>query len=136
VPRVFEHLRKALAELFPDTADVPVTHTWGGPIGVPRDWCASVTWDGHVGTAGGYVGDGLSTTNLAGRTLADLVRGESTELTGLPWVNHRSPDWEPEPLRFLGANGGLLATDLADREERLTGRSSLAARVRTRLTGH
>lgn len=135
VPRVFAHLRKALVDLFPAVADAPITHTWGGPLGVPRDWCASVTWDGHVGTAGGYVGDGLSTTNLAGRTLADLVRGVSTPLTALPWVNHRSPDWEPEPLRFLGANAGLLATDLADREEALTGRPSLAARLLAPLTG-
>ncbi|SBN61722.1 Glycine/D-amino acid oxidase (deaminating) [Curtobacterium sp. 9128] len=136
VPRVFRHLRTTLAELFPDVGDVGVTHTWGGPIGVPRDWCASVTWDGSVGSAGGYVGDGLSTTNLAGRTLADLVRGVSSSLTGLPWVGHHSPDWEPEPLRFLGANAGLVATDIADREERLTGRPSMAARVREKVTGH
>lgn len=135
VPRVFAHLRNALVDLFPAVADAPITHTWGGPLGVPRDWCASVTWDGHVGTAGGYVGDGLSTTNLAGRTLADLVRGVASPLTALPWVNHRSPDWEPEPLRFLGANAGLVATDLADREEALTGRPSLAARLLAPLTG-
>ncbi|WP_144711760.1 FAD-binding oxidoreductase [Curtobacterium pusillum] len=135
VPRVFAHLRAALVDLFPAVADAPITHTWGGPLGVPRDWCASVTWDGHVGTAGGYVGDGLSTTNLAGRTLADLVRGVSSPLTALPWVNHRSPDWEPEPLRFLGANAGLVATDLADREEALTGRPSLAAKLTAPLTG-
>ncbi|WJY01021.1 FAD-dependent oxidoreductase [Curtobacterium sp. 458] len=135
VPRVFEHLRRALVDLFPAVADAPVTHSWGGPLGVPRDWYASVTWDGHVGTAGGYVGDGLSTTNLAGRTLADLVRGVASPLTALPWVNHRSPDWEPEPLRFLGANAGLVATDLADREEALTGRPSLAARLMAPLTG-
>jgi glycine/D-amino acid oxidase-like deaminating enzyme len=122
-------------KLFPAVRDAPVTHTWGGPLGVPRDWCASVTWDGHVGTAGGYVGDGLSTTNLAGRTLADLVRGVDSSLTALPWVNHHSPDWEPEPLRFLGANAGLVATDLADREEALTGRPSLAARLMAPLTG-
>ncbi|MBE7163286.1 MAG: hypothetical protein INR72_18765 [Williamsia herbipolensis] len=135
VPRVFRHLRRTLGEMFPAIGDVPVTHTWGGPLGVPRDWCASVTWDGRVGAAGGYVGDGLSTTNLAGRTLADLVRGERTALTELPWVGHRSPDWEPEPLRFAGANAGLVATDLADREERLTGRPSLAAKLMAPLTG-
>ncbi|WIB60282.1 FAD-dependent oxidoreductase [Curtobacterium sp. MCLR17_007] len=135
VPRVFSHLRSALVDLFPAVADAPVTHTWGGPLGVPRDWCASVTWDGAVGTAGGYVGDGLSTTNLAGRTLADLVRGVRSDLTALPWVGHHSPDWEREPLRFLGANAGLVATDLADREEALTGRASIAARLMAPLTG-
>jgi glycine/D-amino acid oxidase-like deaminating enzyme len=135
VPRVFARLKTTLGELFPAAASARITHTWGGPLGVPRDWCASVTWDGTVGTAGGYVGDGLSTTNLAGRTLADLVRGVASPLTALPWVNHRSPDWEPEPLRFLGANAGLLATGLADREERLTGRASITARVMAPLTG-
>ena len=59
--------------------------------------------------AGAYVGDGVSTTNLAGRTLRDLILGQESELTGLPWVNHRSKLWEPEPLRWLGVNAALKA---------------------------
>jgi hypothetical protein len=86
--------------------------------------------------AGGYVGDGLSTTNLAGRTLADLITGTDTELVRLPWVNHSSPSWEPEPLRFLGANAGLLAMTVADAEERITKRPSLAAKLMGPLVGH
>ena len=137
-PRVFEHLRRALVELFPAARDARVTHAWGGPLGVPRDWHASVTYDRRtrVGRAGGYVGDGLSTTNLAGRTLADLVVGEDTALTRLPWVGHHSPAWEPEPLRFLGANAGLLAMTAADAEERVTRRPSLVARLMGPLVGH
>ena len=53
-----------------------------------------------LGWAGGYVGDGVSTTNLAGRTLRDLILGRHSELTGLAWVGHRSRRWEPEPLRY------------------------------------
>jgi glycine/D-amino acid oxidase-like deaminating enzyme len=138
VPGVFRHLRRALGELFPMIGDAAVTHSWGGPLGVPRDWHASVTFDraSGVATAGGYVGDGLSTTNLAGRTLADLIAGSDTELASLPWVNHRSPDWEPEPLRFVGSNAGLLAMTAADLEERVTGRASLAARLMAPLVGH
>lgn len=137
VPRVFEHLRRALTELFPQVRDAAITHRWGGPLGVPRDWHASVNYDVNTrfGTAGGYVGDGLSTTNLAGRTLADLLTGAESELTNLPWANHRNPDWEPEPLRFLGANGGLLAMTAADVEERVTGRPSLIAAAMSGLTG-
>ncbi len=136
--RVFSHLRAALVDLFPATADAAITHRWGGPLGVPRDWHASVVFDEdtRIGHAGGYVGDGLSTTNLAGRTLADLVTGTRSKLTGLPWVGHRSPRWEPEPLRFLGSNAGLLSMDLADREETVTGRRSLIARAMGPLTGH
>ena len=138
VERVFSHLQRTVHELFPQLPELGITSTWGGPLGVPRDWHASVSYDPAtgLGAAGGYVGDGLSTTNLAGRTLADLITGADTELTRLPWVNHRSPDWEPEPLRFLGANAGLVAMTAADAEERLTGRPSLIARAMAPLVGH
>jgi glycine/D-amino acid oxidase-like deaminating enzyme len=104
-PTVFRALRRVLGEMFPVLGDAEVTHTWGGPIGVPRDWCASVGLDRGTGLgwAGGYVGDGVATTNLAGRTLADLIAGRDTSLVSLPWVNHRSRRWEVEPLRWLGA---------------------------------
>ena len=135
---VFAHLKAALTGLFPQSADARITHRWGGPLGVPRDWHASVTFDTNtrIGTAGGYVGDGLSTTNIAGRTLADLVLDRDTDLTRLPWVGHRSPDWEVEPLRFVGANLGLAAMEAADLEERMTSRASVAAKLMGPLTGH
>jgi glycine/D-amino acid oxidase-like deaminating enzyme len=138
VGRVREHLRRSLVDLFPDVGNARVTHHWGGPLGVPRDWHASVGFDAATGEAwaGGYVGDGLSTTNLAGRTLADLITGRRSELTSLAWVDHRSPKWEPEPWRFVGANAGLFGMQLADSEERLTGAPSLAARLMAPLTGH
>jgi hypothetical protein len=87
-------------------------------------------------SAGGYVGDGVSTTNLAGRTLADLITGRETDLTRLCWVGHRSPAWEPEPLRWLGVNAGLVAMQHADRAEARTGRQSRLAGLVDRLTGH
>lgn len=139
VEEVFLHLTRTLREMFPHIADqLVVTHRWGGPLGVPRDWHAHVAYDAAtgIGSAGGYVGDGLSTTNLAGRTLADLITGESTALTALPWVGHRSPDWEPEPLRFIGANAGLLGMTAADIEEGVTGRPSIIAKLLAPLTGH
>jgi len=136
--RVFEHLRKTLVDFFPQAADAAVTHAWGGPLGVPRDWHAGVSFDRESGIAhaGGYVGDGLSTTSIAGRTLADLITGTESELTTLPWVGHRSPNWEPEPLRFIGANLGLVAMTIADAEENVTGRPSIAAKLMAPLTGH
>jgi glycine/D-amino acid oxidase-like deaminating enzyme len=134
-PRVFAALHATLLDLFPVLADTRFTHAWGGPLGIPRDWCASVGLDRGTGLAwaGGYVGDGVSTTNLAGRTLCDLILDRSTELTALPWVGHRSPSWEPEPLRWLGINAGLRAMQLADAEEALTGRPSVVARAMSPL---
>jgi hypothetical protein len=43
--------------------------------------------------------------------------------------------WEPEPLRWLGANAGLRAMHLADLEERLTGRPSVVANAMSPLLG-
>ncbi|MCW2782657.1 MAG: puuB 1 [Marmoricola sp.] len=135
--RVFARLRQSLVELFPVLQSARITHSWGGPLGVPRDWCASVGLDQTtgIGWAGGYVGDGVSTTNLAGRTLADLLLDRDTALIRLPWVGHRSRQWEPEPLRWLGTNVGLRAMTLADAEESLTGRPSLLARAMGPLVG-
>ena len=137
VPAVFDALRRTLGELFPALGDARVTHRWGGPLGVPRDWCASVGLDAATGLAwaGGYVGDGVATTNLAGRTLADLITGTDSELTRLPWVGHRSPRWEPEPLRWLGLNAGLQAMSFADRQEDRSGRPSRAAAFMGRFLG-
>lgn len=138
VPRVHAHLRRALVDLFPQVAGYAVTHTWGGPLGVPRDWHPSVGLDPDtgIGWAGGYVGDGVGAANLAGRTLADLVTGADTALTRLPWVGHRSPVWEPEPLRWTGITAARWATTWSDRVERRTGRASrLAERLAPLLGG-
>ncbi|WP_431904421.1 NAD(P)/FAD-dependent oxidoreductase [Micromonospora carbonacea] len=138
-PTVFAALRRTLGELFPALGpQVPVTHTWGGPLGVARDWSASVGLDRASGLAwaGGYVGDGVATTNLAGRTLADLILGADSDLTDLPWVGHRSPRWEPEPLRWLAVNAGLRVMLSADRAELRTGRPARRAAVFQRFLGH
>jgi glycine/D-amino acid oxidase-like deaminating enzyme len=133
--RVFRSLHETLRGLFPALADAAVTHSWGGAVAVPRDWYPSVGFDrarGHA-WAGGYVGDGVSTTNLAGRTLADLILGNDTDLVRLPWVGHEWRDWEPEPLRWLGINAGRLLSSSIDTSE-LAGRPArLRARAFRRL---
>jgi hypothetical protein len=50
-------------------------------------------------------------------------------------VGHRSPAWEPEPLRWIGANLGLRAMRVADVEEGVTGRPSAIARAMAPLLG-
>ena len=136
-PAVFAGLQHTLVELLPQLQDVAFTHFWGGPLGVPRDWCASVGLDRRSGLAwaGGYVGDGVGTSYLAGATLADLITGADSHLVHLPWVGHRSRRWEPEPLRWAGVNLGLRTMTAADVEESRTGRPSLLARAMSPLLG-
>jgi glycine/D-amino acid oxidase-like deaminating enzyme len=135
---VHERLRRTLVELFPVLASSTITHAWGGPLGVPRDWFSSVGLDREAGIAwaGGYVGDGVSTSNLAGRTLADLITGRESELTELAWVGRTSPVWETEPLRWFGVNSTLQAMRIADWSESRRGRPSRVARILDRFLGH
>ncbi|WP_345506129.1 FAD-dependent oxidoreductase [Terrabacter aeriphilus] len=128
--RVHASLRRILVELFPVLDGVTFTHAWGGNLGVPRDWFPSVHHDRHTGLgfAGGYVGDGVATSALAGRTLAAMIRDDDPdELAALPWAGRTSRPWEPEPLRWLGVNAVTALMGSADRSERRTGRPSRAA---------
>ena len=138
VPRVFSALHQTLVELFPSLAPYAITHNWGGVLGVPRDWHSSVTLDATtgIGRAGGYVGDGVGLSHLAGLTLADLVLGTTTSRTSLPFVGHQSPKWEPEPLRYVGATAAIVGVALADRIEARTGKPSLVSKLIAPLTGH
>lgn len=135
--KVFEQLRVALVKLFPGARSASITHKWGGPLGVPRDWYSSVGYDRRSGVAwaGGYVGDGVSTANLAGRTLADLICGVDSDLVSLPWVDHRSRRWEPEPARWLGTNLALWTMHSADRAEARSGRPARRAELVGKLIG-
>lgn len=135
--RVHSAIRQTLIELFPSLGSVEFTHAWGGPLGIARDWHPSVGLDrsSRFAWAGGYVGDGVSTTNLAGRTIADLILERDTDLVHLPWVGHTSKKWEPEPFRWLGVNGALRLASTADRSEERTGRSSRSGAILEKLTG-
>lgn len=137
-------LYEILVRLFPSLTGVQVSHAWSGVLGVPRDWCATVTLDRSTGLgwAGGYVGSGVATTNLAARTLRDLVRQDSgqagaTELTALPWVGHKVRKWEPEPFRWIGVHGMYATYRTADRREGTTHspESSRLARIADRVAG-
>ncbi len=135
--RTVHELRARLASLFPSLRDAPVARAWHGILGVSRDWCPTVGLDPvtGLGYAGGYAGEGVAAANLAARTLRDLVLGRDTELTRLPWVGSPARDWEPEPLRFIGARGIYTLYRLADRQERRTERASRIATVADRIAG-
>ena len=132
-------LRELLVRFFPVLADVRVERAWSGVLGVPRDWSATVGLDREsgLGWAGGYVGTGVTATNLAGRTLTDLVLQRDTPIAALPWVGHRVRNWEVEPLRFIAVNGLYKAYGVADRaEDRGRTSTSAIARVADLVSGH
>jgi len=124
--RIAEHYYKELIRLFPFLAGIGIADTWQGVFGTTRLWAPSVNLDAKtgLGSAGGYVGEGVAISNLAGRTMRDLILGERTALTALPWVNMTARRWEPEPLRYIGSTLIWAARDLGDRAEARTGKPS------------
>jgi len=130
-----ERIAGTLVDLFPALAGASITHRWGGVLAAPRNWLPSVRFDRRsgIGTAGGYVGEGVAPSNLAGRTLADLVTGTGSELVDLAWVGIESRRWELEPLRWLGIRGTRAVMGRADRVESASGRESRLGRAAYRL---
>lgn len=132
-------LHAILTRLLPQTKALKIDHAWCGVLGVPRDWCTTAGFDRStgIGWAGGYVGLGVSSSNLAGRTLCDLVLDRKTELTGLPWVNRTVRKWEPEPFRWLGVHSMYQLYRMADdREFSGLPRTSKLAALADSITGH
>ena len=112
---IAQHRQRIALDLFPQLRRVRFTHNWGGSVGVPRSWHPHVIYDpfSKMGTAGGYIGEGVGASFLFGETLATLLTGESSELSEMPWVQQRPlaelRRWEPEPFPQLGLKATMLA---------------------------
>lgn len=137
-PPTIRMFQENVRKWFPRLKDVRFTHAWGGPLGAPRDFMPTMSFDAARGiaTARGYVGNGVATTNLAGRVLADLITGNKSEITALPCVNHRSPNWEIEPFRYLGVHYIQRAYWNIDRKSERTGVPPSGKSLAERLTRH
>jgi glycine/D-amino acid oxidase-like deaminating enzyme len=102
-PETLSMIQQSVLDWFPALAGIRFTHGWGGPVGMPIDWTPAVRFDpsSKIAFAGGYTGQGVSTANLAGQMLAGMILGHKTGFESLPFAQRRSPDWVPEPLRWL-----------------------------------
>jgi glycine/D-amino acid oxidase-like deaminating enzyme len=134
-----ELLGASLRQLFPDLHG-DITHQWGGPLAMPRSHLPFVICDHQSGLAalGGYTGDGVVLSYLAGRSLAALIAGdrdESDDVRRLVFVQRPARRWEPEPLRWLGINAGLWLANRADVAEQRRGSPSPYDRWLARLLG-
>lgn len=119
-------IEKSMREMFPAIGDTAVTHKWGGALGVHRDWFTSARLDhkSHIASLGGYVGDGVAFSYVAAKEVATSILGTASDYRPLPIVNHVSPRWEPEPLRYIGINSILRLAARADETEKKTGRKN------------
>lgn len=137
--KTIEHLVHRLLEYFPNAGPFRAAHAWSGCLGVTRDWCGSVSLDRArgLGIASGLAGHGVTATHLAGRILAEKTVHGASEYDDTPFVNHESPRWEPEPLRWVGINTAYKLLRLADpvEERSASGKTAMLARLGTSLSG-
>jgi len=77
----------------------------------------------------------VAAANLAGRTLRDLMLGEQSSLTALPWVARRPRRWEPEPLRWGAIHGIYSLYRRADRNEQRGRHPSRLGRLADAVSG-
>jgi glycine/D-amino acid oxidase-like deaminating enzyme len=132
-------LERRLREYFPALPERLIEHAWCGSIGVTRDWCAFVHYSPATGLgwAGGYAGHGVTSAFVAAHTLADRLCGLDSVYARAPWLGYRPPNWEPEPIRWLGIRGMYKLFAVADRHEETAraAKTSTLARVGSRLAG-
>ena len=123
---VFNKIGEELFRFFPSLRGKHITHAWGGVMGVSRTLKPAVCFDTNTrfGWAGGFFGDGVGATNLAGRTMADLVLSRDTERSHALWVNPEGEKalsarlWEPEPIRWVGVQTRAKLMDWTDNAEK------------------
>jgi glycine/D-amino acid oxidase-like deaminating enzyme len=121
--RAEQVLAAARDRFFPQWSDVQFTHAYGGCIAVTRDLVP------HIGRLAdgtcygyGYCGNGIVTTQLAGRALRDIVLHRTSADTELLFVGGREPAYPPEPLSFLGTRALTAVLEFQDRHPRVVRR--------------
>lgn len=134
----FENMKKALVDWFPALEGIGFSHQWSGYLGVSRDWAPNIYFDRDTRIAGlyGYTGRGVPNTNMAARLVSGLITGRQTGLESLPANGLRSPRWEPEPLRWIGARYVQNALGRIDRAVAAGKPAPLDARLARHFTRH
>ncbi|HEY9276268.1 MAG TPA: FAD-dependent oxidoreductase [Candidatus Nanopelagicaceae bacterium] len=129
--RVHQRLIDLAKSWFPILENVEFTHKWGGAVAITRDWEPYLQFDrkSGFGKLGGYAGDGVTMSHLAGKIMAHEVLAKDSNLRNLHFVNKRIRNWEPEPIRFIGVNALIYLSTMSDREESLTNRPSKLNRI-------
>jgi glycine/D-amino acid oxidase-like deaminating enzyme len=78
------------------------------------DWWPSIGVmgeDKNIFYAGGWNGEGIVMTQLGGKIISDLVAGEQSDFTRLPFVNRMFPYSGPDPYRHMGLKAYLAYLD-------------------------
>ncbi|BFM14790.1 FAD-dependent oxidoreductase [Maricurvus nonylphenolicus] len=104
-PKLWQHCENHLKWIYPQLKDVRIDYRWGGPTSVNLDMTPEIGYldDERMIYATGCIGHGVSLTHLNGRTIADLLNGDKTELTDFWIVNRKAIPQPGNTLSYLGA---------------------------------
>jgi len=73
-------IRKRIEQMFPQLSGVRIDYTWGGALGITQTRLPLLMRVApNVLSAGGYSGHGVTHAGLAGKLMADAVRGQSEQ---------------------------------------------------------
>ena len=143
-PRTHRKLSEMIQKWFPQLggshghSSIDVTHHWGGPIAIHRNWESRLCVDQREGFArlGGYVGDGLTMSFVAARAVAEEIVTGKSPLADMPISTDcsKAKKWPIEPFRYIGANTLISSIARLDESEE-AGRQSSTGRLMKRLIG-
>ena len=103
-----DQIRRQIAEVYPGLADVEITHSWGGYVGItiPRKPFVREIMPGVI-SAGGYSGHGVMLSNFTGKLYAETITGNRDRLRLLQELKipaFPGGRWLRQPLLFLALN--------------------------------
>lgn len=124
-------LAQHFRETFPQLAEVPFTHRWGGVIDTTSRFTPifGTAFGGRLAYAVGFTGLGVASTRFGARVALDLLTGRETERTRLKAVTGTAVPFPPEPLRWPAVE--LTRAALAREDE--TGRRGILLRTLDRF---
>ncbi len=77
-PDIARAVRKPMLEIYPQLADVKITHAWGGTLAITVNRMPCFTRPApNVLSASGYSGHGVALATLAGKMMAEAVAGQA-----------------------------------------------------------
>jgi len=103
-PKIWQHCEDHLKWVYPQLKNVRMEYRWGGPVSVNMDMTPEIGFlnDERIIYASGCTGHGVSLTHLNGRTIADLLNGDKTDLTDFWIVNRKAIALPGRTLTCMG----------------------------------
>lgn len=80
-------VRRPLAEIFPQLADIEIDYAWGGTLGITVNRMPHfLRLGGNILSASGYSGHGVAMASFAGKMIADALIGQAEQFDAMARV--------------------------------------------------